>query len=434
MGNHTRPGAAAARSFVRVFVTVLAAWLFGAGCRGPAWRAGSTFLAPPHRVAEALGDPFQQGELDLAQLPVPAPPSHTRPCCAFGMDLGVNVAGVRVPYYVGNILSWEQIGPHAYDNGSVSFDMAPSVVVTENNGLVYTCRGGWIDTAHVRDNADLTLFLALRFARTLGTGTTFSYPGDGAERSITVAPIPADVLARFDALAVATALAEWTASQLSIWHELATWWGWESTPGFSERLSAFSLEDLYSNAVGIRLGAGVLHDNGFRSRDEYDREIGAWIPEAFRRLGAMSPAGARSVMQALDGRWWDSTKRLPDVHLVMRRRFPDGDSTAPWRVQDAFEGGEPPGIVRDLCPRTALPLALRVSGGVGTVLAAEVVRIEWTPGPWAGAAFPFPDPHVRTVRSAELAEVVAATRTDMERVLGGGFDRPAGPIAPPVAP
>lgn len=409
-------------------VALLVAGLSGAGCRGAAWHPGPSILAPPHRVAEALGETLPLAELDLAALPVPDPPSHTRPCCAFGMDLGVDLAGVRLPaYQVGNLLSWEQIGPHEYDNGAVTVAMNARVVTTESNGLVYTCRGGWIDTAHVRDNADLTLFLALRFARTLATGTAFDYPGDGAARRITVAPIPAEVLARFDAFAVATALAEWTAFQLSIWHELATWWGWESTPGFSERLSAFSLEDLYSNAVGIRLGAGLLHANGFRSRDEYDLAMGAWIPEALRRLGAQGPGGARAVMRSLDGRWWDSTRRLPDVLLVRRRRFPDGATVAPWRVQDAFADGEPPGLVRDLCPRSAAPLPLRVAEGIGPLLAADVVHIEWTPGAWAGATFPFPNPNGRVVRSAELAPVVAATHADMERVLGAGFDRPGPP-------
>jgi hypothetical protein len=47
-------------------------------------------------------------------------------------------------------------------------------------------------------------------------------------------------------------LAEWTAWQMSIWHETVTWFGWDAVPGFSEEASAFSPEDLYSNPLAAR--------------------------------------------------------------------------------------------------------------------------------------------------------------------------------------
>ncbi len=244
-------------------------------------------------MAAALGDTTPAEDFDPVALAVPTAPHHTRPCCAFGMDLGVDVAGVALPVYrVGNLLSPTAIGRHEYDNGMVTFSAGPRPVATESNGLVYTCRGGWVDTAHVRDNADLTLFLTLHFARHLVTGGQFDIPGDGAQRRIFVAPIRGEVIARHGTLAIAIALAEWTASQLSTRHELATWWGWESTPGFSERLSAFSLEDLYSNALGIRVGAGVVRDSGFRSRRP-SRPDGRCI--ASTRRGATSRWATTSI-------------------------------------------------------------------------------------------------------------------------------------------
>lgn len=418
----------------RLAAAAVACALTVTGCQGARWRAGSSLLAPSHRVAEALGDPSPVNDVDPTSYPLPAPPHQTRPCCAFGMDLHVNVASVELPLYsIGNLLSPDETGHHEYDNGAATIGTdLRRILSLETNGLVYTCRGGWVDVAHVRDNADMTVFLALWMVRDLARGTTIELPGDGARRRIVVDPVPADVLARHALLDVAITLASWTAWRLSIWHELATWWGWESTPGFSERLSAFSLEDLYSNVLGARIGGGVLRDSGFRSRDDYDRQMEAWIPEALRRLQAQPAAAARGVMHSLDGRWWDSHRRVPDVHLVTRRSFPFGGVVTPWRAQDAFDDDQPPVAVRPVCAVQALPLG--VPDQIDALVAANVVHIEWRPEGWAGASFPFRDPAARVVRSDELDAVVAATHADMERVLGAGFDRPRGPIAMPLTP
>jgi Protein of unknown function (DUF4056) len=45
------------------------------------------------------------------------------------------------------------------------------------------------------------------------------------------------------------------------WHEIAIWYGWANVPMFSERPSAFSPEDMYSNLLGIRI-VGLLSLGG----------------------------------------------------------------------------------------------------------------------------------------------------------------------------
>ncbi|OWA85706.1 hypothetical protein BV377_29140, partial [Klebsiella pneumoniae] len=42
-------------------------------------------------------------------------------------------------------------------------------------------------------------------------------------------------------------LAGHLAFEIALWHEIAQWYGFQSVPGFSEEISAFSPEDLYSN-------------------------------------------------------------------------------------------------------------------------------------------------------------------------------------------
>lgn len=58
-------------------------------------------------------------------------------------------------------------------------------------------------------------------------------------------------------------LAAWLAGHLAFeiaqWHEIAQWYGFQSVPGFSEEISAFSPEDLYSIywAPGWRLTSSL---------------------------------------------------------------------------------------------------------------------------------------------------------------------------------
>ena len=119
----------------------------------------------PRLVARAMNDPVDlpTQRVNPASLPVIKPPVSIRPCCAFGMDLTAKLGEVPVPGYKnGNVLSADEVGPHTYDSGLTG--------VAENNGLVYTCRGGFIDTAHIRDNGDRTLYLAMEIARQLPAG------------------------------------------------------------------------------------------------------------------------------------------------------------------------------------------------------------------------------------------------------------------------
>ena len=83
-------------------------------------------------------------ELTLHQIKNP-PPRIIRVCCGFGADIGY--AGI--PFLKRNdITSIDVIGPHKYLEGR-----------DENNGLVYTHRGGFIDMGHMRDCADWTAYI-----------------------------------------------------------------------------------------------------------------------------------------------------------------------------------------------------------------------------------------------------------------------------------
>lgn len=231
-----------------------------------------------------------------ALVPEMQPPAKLRPCCAFGARLQVKVGPIPVPgYTINNVVGPDDIGPHIYDGGGLVADIRTDETAgsTERNGLVYTCRGGFIDTAHVRDYADLTVFLAFALYRILDTGGTVQLADEGARRAVTLQPIAADVIERQGRLQLATALAQWLAFEASIWHEIATWYGWSKVPVFSERPSAFSPEDLYSNLLGIRIAGAILVTRGAETDRLYGQSMKLWLERAFAVLGAVPGLGGR---------------------------------------------------------------------------------------------------------------------------------------------
>lgn len=387
--------------------TLLAAIAASALACAPRWQ--TPLMTDPRDVARALHDPVDvEGEFDPEAVPKFDPPKKLRPCCAFGQDLRAAVGSVPVPIYRNeNIRALDELGPHGYDKGELT---------PERNGLVYTCRGGFLDIAHVRDNADKTLYLAMELARALPQGATIEWPEEGTKRRVIVAPLPKGLLERHGRWRTATALASWAVYQLSTWHEVVTWYGFESIAGVSERLSSFSPEDVYSNVLGINLGAGIVLAGAVRSREEYDVTMEAWLREALRRLGVVSKADARQAMQAVDGLWWDSSKRLPEFELVRRRYVHAGSPIEAWLVQD-------PAIER-ACAKQPPPLPLKIEQRLGEREIAELVTVEFEFASWLPERFPLPVAEGVQVTQNDFKKILGAIREEARVAFGPAFDRP----------
>ena len=76
------------------------------------------------------------------------PPRVIRTCCAFGSDLHLMIFPI-LKYT--DITSVNLLGPHGYLGNA-----------GEGNGIIYTRRGGFVDMAHLRDQADWTAYLYSR--------------------------------------------------------------------------------------------------------------------------------------------------------------------------------------------------------------------------------------------------------------------------------
>lgn len=406
------------------------------GCRsGPLWRVPNDLRLSDRAVAAALDDlPPAPSATDAAMTAaIPSLPilKGTRPCCAFGTDLKTQIGKIPLPgYSIENLREVEELGPHRYDNGmfTLAINDERGWADQENNGLVYTCRGGFIDTAHVREYADLTVYLTLSIARVLATGGVIPMKEEGGERLVRVAAVDPELIAQFGRRAndvregrLAAEIAAWLAYQSSIWHEIATWYGYRSVQGFPEKLSAFSPEDLYSNQVGVRIARAILLERGLVESASWDRRLDVWLRQVLYRLGAVDKPAAERAIRSVDGSWWDSRRRVPDWRLVRRREFGIGPVVHPVVVPDGSVAG---------CDPASAPLPLEVREGVPGLRFADVVTLETVVSDrLVREGLPLGAAGSRQITQGDFPRLVEAVRAKVEATLDAPDGAPAGTSA-----
>jgi hypothetical protein len=347
-----------------------------------------------------------------AEIPLVPPKQRLRPCCAFGYALRPELVRVPIPGVVlQNITSVSALGPHRYDSGVLARPAdADQMQSGEENGQIYTCRGGFIDVAHVRDHADWVMFIAPALARRLEQGGTLELPDEGGRRRIVLQPIPMEKIMASGRRRIAVSMAEWLAYQLSIWHEIATWYGWSALPLIPERASSFSPEDLYSNALGARLAGGVIAVRAAATDRVYDRTLDRWIRAALEELGAVDAKLGMQAADEVDGNWWDSMRRVPDERLVKRRNFELALPVMPWTI------GRSGAAARDWelahCERGAAPLPLYIMDRIGTCHFSDFVRLEIQP------MLPRLQLEAGALTQADFPDLVAAIRAEAQREFG----------------
>ena len=365
---------------------------------------------------------------EVADMPEPA---SLRPCCIFGTGVGAQVRTVPVPFYeIENILDIDTLGTHQYNKGAVALVPRGGErrLSDEASGILYTCRGGFIDISHVRDNADRTLFFASQIAREAATGGVIPIAGEGATRRIVVKPLDQRLVREYGLREVVTSLAEWLDFQASIWHEIATWYGWSSTR-FSEKPSAFSPEDMYSNVVGLKIAGVVIRRQEATSELEYNRAVTALLRDALKKLGPLPQAATRRAFQYVDGIWWDSTKRVPDNQLVRHRNFNIGPKIYPWKLVDAKQFSNLPAAQREFdqyCQGDWTPLGLTVRDRLGKVPFQKMATLEIVPDEvLLKNGFPLPKTGRSTVTQADVPGIIAAIERAAATELGPGVGSPA---------
>ncbi|EKA7363147.1 DUF4056 domain-containing protein [Vibrio parahaemolyticus] len=248
-------------------------------------------------------------------------PVGVRPCCAFGVDLKAQLGSVPVPFFsLENVLSSSEVGTHHYNDGSESVSGSLLGLNEEANGIIFTERGGFIDTAHVRDTADYTYYLFTLNQHYLGRAAHLDLPEELRVRRIRWYEQKKQLIEK-EKLERSAQAAALTAFRLAQWHEIAQWFGMVSVSGFKELASAFSSEDLYSNMLGAKLAKQVLLDNPELDQTGFSKAMDTAFKQALKDLKAQSKAVTKEKIQQLDGDWWDSSRRLPDKWVVRFRDY-----------------------------------------------------------------------------------------------------------------
>lgn len=249
--------------------------------------------------------------LNQKQIDEGLPPRIIRTCCAFGNNVGI----IGIPFIKKtDIVAVENIGQHRYLGGK-----------SEKNGLIYTLKGGFIDTGHLRDQADWTAYLQSIILRNRGNRNTSLSLGYEGGKKILKLDIP-EAFSPEDAALLAGRITY----DLSVWHEIATWYGASSVPFVPERYSSFSAEDDYSNQLGITLGIEAL-----LSKLPYEQAMDSVLTNQLLLLEAVTDVKqSYAAMDLVNGKWWSGVYKYPSKNLLLKHEISSYDTTFPLLVDE----------------------------------------------------------------------------------------------------
>ena len=197
---------------------------------------------------------------------------------------------------------------------------------TEKNGIVYTCKAGQIDLAHLRIAADWTKYLAqLTYECLTRNDSQFSFRSKPAPSRYFVqieypkgwGDMPREERERI-AGEVSLELGQYFAYTASTWHEIVTWFGYRFVGFLPEFASSFSWEDSFSNLVGTRIAVAALRD----SEHVIDEAMTLAIDRELGELGVQSRRTAELASEKVRGEWF--TGQVVYLVNMKKRNFDIG--------------------------------------------------------------------------------------------------------------
>ena len=243
-------------------------------------------------------------------------PPRLRACCLLGESQEVRFGPLRVPFIMNGVTDPEALGRHTYDG---------TPAMAEHNGVIFSCAAGFLDISHVRDYADWTAYLWPRIWSELASGGPVAICAYGQTRTLIIEPVPTAP----DPPETALLLARRIAFELAVWHEIITWYGYTTSDIWAERVSAFSPEDLFSDAMGTHLGARAIR-RAQREGIPYDEAVTEELSALLGELGATSADTTRAVLEGVEGSWWDRSVPVPRFPLIRRRSVAHKSPLRPW--------------------------------------------------------------------------------------------------------
>ncbi len=231
--------------------------------------------------------------------------------CATNDEPRVRFGTYATPTLGTRYLDIDNLGKHSSGNS-----------LSEKGGIVYTCRGGHIDITHIRIGADNVRYLYNKIQRCLMNSDaefTFKFNVEPSVYSVKLQYPPTwKTLSRKDRERiideVALELSQYCTYTMITWHEVLTWFGFKTVAFWSEEPSAFSWEDIYSNLLGVRLGAQALQDE----EHNFNEAMTILLKKELENLQIQSSDTARQAAEKMRGDWFTGF-----VQVDMRERNMD---------------------------------------------------------------------------------------------------------------
>ncbi len=289
---------------------------------------------------------------------------------------------------------------------------------SEKNGILYTCRGGHIDTMHLRIASDWTAYLIAESCRHLMQGDhSFSYKlfVDRSRNYVCISypegwgSLPQEQRQEI-ASEVAFALGPYLTYTMVTWHEILTWFGFKCIGLPAEFASAFSWEDSYSNLLGTIIAVRALRD----TEHPYNEAMKVALDEELQRLGVQPVGVAKRASESVQGDWYtgdvvmfvDMKKRNFDIGL-------DDGMVTPTLVPNvpACEGAEP----------ASYPVpTLDVLSKHGFSVTVEIEPHEWEKGKILRIVYP--NGRGKRIRPTEhFPQIMAHIRQEAAARYGGEY-------------
>lgn len=242
----------------------------------------------------------------------------SRPCCAFSLNYINKKMGLA------QVLNGSNLGPH---------DFGRFNKVKDTVGMIYSCKAGFLDIAHLRDNADWSAHIYFNLDKWLGSGEEVLARREGGfkKRAVFFPKVSKEDLASLteddkEKLAVAIGFS------MALLHEIPTTFkipvSQPSAFVISEQSSAFSVEDAYSNLLGNVLGAKAARD-----ARPFNIALESLLQDKLDELQAQPEANTQYAYDSVKNLWWKKGL-MSSLRTVLKRNYDYKDEINPELVVD----------------------------------------------------------------------------------------------------
>lgn len=175
---------------------------------------------------------------------------------------------------------------------------------SEKNGLVYCCKAGHIDLAHLRKGADFAnVYTKKFFTYLMSNEKEFSFK----MKEPCTYFVKLDYPKNWQSLSeqnkkeivenVSIQIGEYASFLGTTWHEMLTWFGYKMTGIIPEYHSAFTIDDSFSNFLGAYIAGNVLRENkeifnnptSELNKKLFNEKFTLALSEELEKLGAQAP-------------------------------------------------------------------------------------------------------------------------------------------------